>query len=99
MANTNLSIFRRIWMPFFILTMLTVIEFVIAFTMPKDGLRQWIFIVMTIAKAFYIVAYFMHLKFEKINLIYTIVFPVIFLVYLLVLMVVEANFAWETLFG
>ncbi len=99
MAEVHGSQFQRIWRPFIILTLLTIAEFAIAFTVEKGTFRNWTFIVMTILKAYYIVAFFMHLKFEKVNLIYTILVPLIFLVYLLVLMFQEGTYMFDVVFG
>jgi len=91
------SVFKRIWVPFFILFGLTVLEFIIAFTMAKGPARVGIFVFLTIVKAFYIVAYFMHLKFERISLIYTIVLPMLFLVYLIALLLMEGGYVGSLL--
>ena len=99
MADAHGSQFKRIWQPFIILTLLTIAEFAIAFTMEKNGIRNWIFIVMTVVKAYYIVAFFMHLKFEKVNLIYTILVPMLFLVYLLILLFQEGTYMNNVVFG
>lgn len=70
-----------IWKVFFILLGLTVLEFIIALAVPESimvhSVKNIIYIILTLAKAFYIVAYFMHLKFEKLFLIYLIVVPMI----------------------
>ena len=47
-----------------ILFIVTIFEFVIAFTMESSPLRTSIFIGLTIVKAFYIVSEFMHLGHE-----------------------------------
>lgn len=71
----------NIWKVFFILLGITVLEFIIALGIPDTlmphSIKNIIYIVLTLAKAFYIVAYFMHLKFEKITLIYLIIVPLI----------------------
>lgn len=88
------SVFKRIWLPFIYLFLLTVLEFAIAFTFPKEEygtFRNWTFIIMTLVKAFFIVAYFMHLKFERVKLIYTILIPVIFVIYLIILLLIEGG--------
>lgn len=70
-----------IWKVFFILLGLTILEFIIALAIPETfmphSIKNILYIVLTLAKAFYIVAYFMHLKFEKLFLIYLIVVPMI----------------------
>ena len=74
-----------------ILTVLTALEFLIAFTIPEkwEAWKAFLFLLLTIMKAFYIVAYFMHLKHEKIHLAYTILLPMIFVVYLIALIIYE----------
>lgn len=90
--DTHGTVFQRIMVPFFILTAITAAEFLIAFTMPKNGLKVAIFIALTLAKAFYIIAYFMHVKFERLNFIYAVTLPFIFIVYLLVLLLLEGDY-------
>jgi caa(3)-type oxidase subunit IV len=91
------SLFQRIWMPFIILFMVTALEFLVAFTMDKGPAKVGIFIVMTIVKAFYIVAYFMHVKFERLNLAMTIVIPFMFVVYLIALLMLEGGYVYRML--
>jgi cytochrome c oxidase subunit IV len=50
-----------------------------------------IYIVLTLAKAFYIVAYFMHLKFEKIGLMYSIIVPTLFIIGLILVLTNESH--------
>lgn len=82
---------KEIWRVAIILTALTALEFLIAFTLPKswESSRVAIFLILTVAKAFYIVAYFMHLKAERLTLAYTILIPLIFVVYLVILLFME----------
>jgi cytochrome c oxidase subunit IV len=61
----------HIWRTFWIMAAITAVEFVIAFTMPSSLLKVSIFVGLTIVKAFYIVAEFMHLKYEVKSLIYS----------------------------
>jgi len=93
------SVFKRIWVPFFILFALTALEFVIAFTMDPGIARTLIFIFLTVVKAFYIIAYFMHLKFEKLSLIYSIGIPFLFVVYLVILLLIEGGYIYNSLHG
>jgi cytochrome c oxidase subunit IV len=55
-------------------------------------IRNILFIVFGIIKAFYIVGTFMHLKHERLNLILTIILPVIFIIFFIVWMLYEGNF-------
>ena len=88
---------KKIWQVFFYLLGITAIEFFIAlYLIPKGilghGMGNFIYIVLTLVKAFYIVAYFMHLKFEKLGLIYAIIVPTIFIIFFIVWMLYEGNF-------
>ncbi|MEY3855343.1 MAG: hypothetical protein RIS68_1357 [Bacteroidota bacterium] len=80
-----------IWKTFWILLVLTAIEFVIAFTLPASTLRVAIFSGMTIVKAFYIVGEFMHLKHEVKTLIWMVLIPTLFVVWLLVALIYEGG--------
>ena len=80
-----------IWKTFWILLILTAIEFVIAFTMPANTLRVAIFCGMTIVKAFYIVGEFMHLKHEVKSLMWAVLIPTLFVVWLLVALIYEGG--------
>lgn len=85
-ANTKL-----IWRTFIILCVITAFEFLIAFTMTAGPLRVAIFVGMTIVKAFYIVAEFMHLKHEVKSLIWAILLPIIFILWLLLALMYEGG--------
>ena len=82
---------RKIWMTCLILGVITAIEFVFAYQMGAGALRTSIFIVMTILKAFYIVSEFMHLKYEAKALIWSIILPMVFVVWMLVAFANEGN--------
>lgn len=75
MAADTYSLWYKVWQPFLILFLITVPKFIVAITVPKGTL----FILVTIAKAFYITAYFMHMKFERVSLAYTIISPLVLL--------------------
>jgi cytochrome c oxidase subunit IV len=88
---------KKIWQVFFYLLGITAIEFFIALYMiPKGlmghGMGNFIYIVLTLVKAFYIVAYFMHLKFEKFALKTGITVSLIFIIYFIVLMLIEGSY-------
>ncbi|MVN78497.1 hypothetical protein GO988_19370 [Hymenobacter sp. HMF4947] len=91
---------RWIWRVFVILVVITAIEFAFAFGMTSPGLRTLrnsIFIVLTILKAFFIVGEFMHLKHETKSLIWTILVPTALLVWLVVALVTEGSYVGEVL--
>jgi len=78
---------KEIWRTFWILLILTIVELALGFAMigmEHNGLRLAIkgaIIILMLAKAFYIVAYFMHLKGEIRNLVMTIVVPLSLLIW------------------
>lgn len=88
---------KKIWQVFFILLVLTVIEFIIAlWVLPQGymshGVGNFIYIALTLLKAFYIVAYFMHLKYEKLGLQLSLTVTFVFILYFIVLMLIEGNY-------
>lgn len=87
-----------IWKVFFILLAITCVEFFIAlYLVPKGhmatNIANPVYIVLTLAKAFYIVAYFMHLKFERMALMLAIVVPILFIIGL-ILVLTNESFYW-----
>lgn len=82
---------KKLWRVFWILFGVTALEFLIAFTMPASMFRVGIFIILTIVKAFYIVAEFMHLGHEVKFLAYSIVLPMMFVVWLLIALMYEGG--------
>ncbi|UOQ78113.1 cytochrome C oxidase subunit IV family protein [Hymenobacter sp. 5516J-16] len=84
-----------IWKTFWIISAITALEFVIAYIMPASTFRNSIFIILTIFKAFFIVAEFMHLKHETKGLIWTILIPMSLLIWLLVALITEGSYIGE----
>lgn len=82
---------RRLLKVAAILGIVTFFEFVIAFTMDSGPLRTTIFILMTIIKAAYIVGEFMHLKYEVKMLMWTILIPMLFVIWLLIALIYEGG--------
>ena len=89
---------KRIWTVFFILLALTALEFLIALgfvhhwgIIQKGTVLNIIYIILTLIKAYYIVAFFMHLKFEKSGFILTVGIVIIFIIYFIVLMMIEGG--------
>lgn len=87
----------KIWQVFFYLLGITALEFIIAlYLIPKGivshGIGNFAYISLTLVKAFYIVAYFMHLKFEKFAFKASIVLSLFFIIYFIVLMLIEGNY-------
>ena len=90
---------KRIWQVFGILLFLTAMEFLVALgfvhhwqIVQKGIALNAFYIVLTLIKAYYIVAYFMHLKFEKKGFIVCCSIVFLFIIYFIVLMLIEGNF-------
>lgn len=81
-----------------ILTVLTIIELILGYSMvgmseesfSRHLIKGFILILM-VAKAFYIVGYFMHLKHEIGNLIMTIVTPLLLFVWFIIAFLYDGN--------
>ncbi|MGQ0829240.1 MAG: cytochrome C oxidase subunit IV family protein [Bacteroidota bacterium] len=95
---------RKLWNVFWIMLVVTIVELIIGFQAAKWGLLnddrtssitlKFIFIGLTILKAFYIVMSFMHLGDEKKSFKYTILAPyTLFILYLVYIIVGEANYS------
>lgn len=82
---------KKIWKTAGILLALTVVEFIMAFTMGRGILLYSAFIALTIWKAKYIMMDFMHLGEEVKPLFYSIIVPLIFLVWLVIALVKEGS--------
>ncbi len=82
---------KKLWTVAAILGVITAFEFAVAFLVPHEfqTTRVWIFITMTIVKAAYIVGEFMHLRHEAKVLIWAILIPMVFVVWLLIALVYE----------
>lgn len=94
----------KIWGVFFYLLGLTALEFLIALGFVETGILEKgtfviiVYIVLTILKAYYIVAYFMHLKFEKKGMMIMLGMPLALLVYLIVLVFIEGQYLGQWIF-
>ncbi len=82
---------RKLWTVAGILLVITVIEFIVAFTIAHEykTLRVTTFILLTIVKAAYIVGEFMHLRHEAKVLIWSILIPMTFVVWMIVALIYE----------
>ena len=85
----------KIWKTAGILAVVTAIEFLLAFTMGRGPLLTTIFVTLTLVKAFYIVAEFMHLKYEVKVLIWSIILPLLFVVWLITALLTEGSAVFE----
>lgn len=82
---------KKIWKTAGILLAITVAEFIMAFTMDRGILLYALFIILTIWKAKYIMMEFMHLGDEVKPLFYSIIVPLIFLIWLLIALAKEGS--------
>jgi cytochrome c oxidase subunit IV len=80
---------KKLWTVAGILGAVTAVEFIFAFTLPHGPLKTAIFVTLTIVKAGYIVLEFMHLRYEVKVLFWSILIPMIFVVWMLVAFVYE----------
>ncbi len=96
---------QKIWGVLVFLTIVTAIEVALGITKPDAltgtsflGMKvlNWIFIILTLVKAYYIAWDFMHLRDEKGSLRRAIVWTPIFLVgYLVFILLVEGNYIYN----
>ncbi len=80
---------RHLWKVAGILLAITIVEFIVAFTLGHGAFKTTIFVVMTIVKAGYIVGEFMHLKYEAKVLFWAVLIPTVFIIWMLVTFVYE----------
>lgn len=105
MGHAHESNTKRIWLVFGLLSVITIVEVFLGIHKPDAlhkvnllsmSLLNWIFIILTIAKAYYIMWAFMHLEGEKANLRWSIVGPLVFLIlYLVFILLVEGNYVFD----
>ena len=105
MAHAHESNTKRIWMVFGILSVITIIEVIFGIYKPKSlfftnflgmNLLNWLFIILTIVKAYYITWAFMHMEGEKKWFRRSIVWTVTFLIlYLCFILLVEGDYVYE----
>lgn len=96
---------QKIWGVLAFLTLVTAVEVVLGILKPESligtsflgmKLLNWIFIILTLVKAYYIAWDFMHLRDEKTSLRRAIVWTPIFLViYLVFILLVEADYIYN----
>lgn len=105
MAHTHESNTKRIWVVFALLSVVTIVEVFLGIVKPESlfktnlfqmNLLNWIFIILTVVKAYYIMWAFMHLEGEKSSLRWAIVAPLVFLIiYLVFILLIEGNYIYD----
>ena len=91
---------KTIWRTFWILLGITIFEIVIAlahmqFHWPKLPVNS-LFVILTIVKAFFIVAEFMHLGHEIRNLIMTVLMPLLLFVWFVIAFLADGD-SWKNM--
>lgn len=96
--NQHEGTVKEIWRVTIILSVLTLVELGLGFWMTTMGFEslerhfvKGVILILMIAKAFYIVAYFMHLKHEIRNMIMTIVVPLFLFVWFIIAFLTDGN--------
>jgi cytochrome c oxidase subunit IV len=89
---------KEIYRVTIILSVLTLVELGLGFwmmSMPYEGLERHfvkgVILILMLAKAFYIVGYFMHLRHEIRNMIMTIVVPLFLFVWFIIAFLADGN--------
>lgn len=107
MSHAHESNVKRIWMVFGLLSVVTIVEVALGIIKP-DALHlngigtswlNWIFIILTLVKAYYITWTFMHMEGEKTWFRRAVVWTAVFLIiYLVTLLIIEGGYLYDTLF-
>ena len=105
MAHAHESNTKRIWVVFGILSVVTIVEVIFGIYKPKSlffnnflgmNLLNWLFIILTIVKAYYITWAFMHMEGENKWFRRSVVWTAVFLmIYLSFILLVEGNYVYE----
>ena len=97
---------QKIWGVLIFLSIVTVIEVALGISQPKILLNyflgikliNWLFIIMTLIKAYYITWDFMHVRDEKAFLKNTIVVPLLILIpFLLFILLIEGSYIFDVM--
>jgi cytochrome c oxidase subunit IV len=104
MSHEHVSNLKRIWLVFGLLSVVTTVEVILGIIKPESlhmtnllgtNLLNWIFIILTIFKAYYIVWAFMHMEGEVKALRWMVVGTAIFLIiYLTFILLTEGNYVF-----
>ena len=107
MAHAHESNVKRIWMVFGLLSIVTIVEVALGITKPEilhltsflgASPLNWIFIILTLYKAYYITWAFMHMEGEKKWFRRAVVWTALFLIcYLVTLLLIEGDYLHGTL--
>ena len=105
-AHDNSNV-KRIWLVFGLLSIVTIVEVILGIVKPDSlhlvnflgtSLLNWIFIILTLVKAYYITWTFMHMEGEKTWFRRAVVWTAVFLIiYLVTLLLIEGDYLHSTL--
>ena len=104
-CESNLQ--SKIWGVLIFLSIVTIIEVVLGIVKPEVLMNiflgakiiNWIFIILTLVKAYYIAWDFMHLRDETSGLQASVVITLIFLIaYLVFILLVEGNYIFDVMY-
>ena len=100
--KSNIS---KIWGVFFFLCLVTAVEVVLGIIKPEVLVTgrfltmkylNWIFIILTLVKAYYITWDFMHMRDEKMGLRRVVVWTAVFLIiYLVAILLIEGDYIFD----
>lgn len=106
-AHKHESNAKRIWFVFGILSAVTIVEVILGIIKPGFladtiflgmHLLNWIFIILTLYKAYYIAWSFMHLEGETKGLRRAVVWTAVFLIsYLIFILLTEGDYVYEVM--
>ena len=100
------SVTQKIWGVLIFLSIVTIVEVVLGIFKPQVlmntflgmKLLNWIFIILTIIKAYYIAWDFMHLRDERRSFTNSIVLPLLILIpYLIFILLLEADYIYDVM--
>ncbi|MCH3881074.1 MULTISPECIES: cytochrome C oxidase subunit IV family protein [Tenacibaculum] len=107
MAHAHESNTKKIWIVFGLLSLITIVEVIFGIIKPDafhltsflgTSPLNWIFIILTLVKAYYITWAFMHMDGEKKWLRRSVVWASVFLIaYLVTLLLIEGGYLYDTL--
>ncbi|MDG1821925.1 MAG: cytochrome C oxidase subunit IV family protein [Flavobacteriaceae bacterium] len=99
---------QKIWGVLIFLSIVTAVEVALGIIKPPIllapimGMKglNWIFIILTLVKAYYIAWDFMHLRDEKRSFTSSIVLPLLILIpYLMFILLIEADYIYDVMFN
>ena len=89
---------KRIWKTFWILLIITIVELALGYISHMPGIVEWLdlfmkgmIVILTLAKAFYIISIFMHLGDEIRTMILSVALPMLLFIWFISAFLMEGN--------